>query len=418
MKNHLTLCVSSSISIYKSLDLLSLLKKNNIDSQIILSQRAKKMISPILFRAINNNKVFDDDSEYRDSQSMVHIDIAKNSSLIVYYPASANLIGKLANGIADDLITTISLVAKCSKIIFPAMNPNMWHCSAVQANVKKLLDYGYRFVGPEEGKVACGDEGVGKLSSPENALQIIKKEHIAKNYSVFNTAKKGLEKNKQLFLNKRVIITAGGSIEDIDPVRYLSNKSSGRMGKALADYFIDQGALVTYLYGNISSPLPNCQCLSFSSTLDLLQLLEQNISQQEILIMAAAPADYRVGNSVNEKIKKKEKLILIPNPDILSHFKKHQLIKVGFAAETSTDEDENFAQKKLLEKNLDLIVLNRVGKDNKYQKVFGTDETNLKIISKDSNPKVSIERKEITKKEAAILIGDEILKIIKNVFCH
>ena len=416
MKNYLTLCVSSSISIYKSLDLLSLLKKKNIDSQVVLSQRAKKMISPMLFSAMSHHKVFDDSSEYRDGQSMAHIDIAKNSSLIVYYPASANLIGKLANGIADDLITTTSLVAKCAKVIFPAMNPNMWHHPAVQANVKKLSAYGYYFIGPEEGEVACGDEGLGKLSSPESALQIIKEQWTAKNYFVFNSAKKGLKKNKQLFLNKKVIITAGGSIEDIDPVRYLSNKSTGKMGKALADYFIAQGAIVTYLYGNISSPRPDCQCLSFSSTLDLLQLLEKNISQQEILIMAAAPADYRVENSASEKIKTKKKLTLtlIPNPDILSHFKKHQLVKVGFAAETSTDEAENFAQKKLLEKELDLIVLNQVGKDTKYQKVFGTDETNLKLISKDSNPKVSSERKEITKKEAAALIGDEILKIIKK----
>ncbi len=333
--------VSGGIACYKILDLVSLLKKKGYIVHVVMTHNATKFINPLTFRTISENPVltntFDD--------PLSHIDIPHSADVFLIAPASFNIIGKIANGIADDLLSTMISACTCRKIMAPAMNANMYNNPALQDNISILKKRGYEIIEPEEGLLACGYNGIGRLKNIEGIIN-----HI-------------LNDNDKPLLGKKVLITAGGTIEYIDPVRFISNKSSGRMGIALAQAAHNLGADVSLVYANVSVPLPdNINLFHVDSANSMLNVLRQKIDSFDILIMASAVSDFRVESVSTNKIKKKSGsliLKLIQNDDILKSLNKNKKQTfIGFSAETNNL--INNAKHKLVNKNLDLIIANDV----------------------------------------------------------
>lgn len=394
--------VASSISIYKSLEVLSLLKKAGHDIFPILTDHAAKLVAPALFTSLAGKNVERDMFTAAAQGEMNHIRLAKDASLFLICPATANLIAKLVAGFADDLLTTTLLCSEAPVLIAPAMNPTMWNQEVVQENVKLLKERGYAFVEPDEGLVACGDYGQGKLASVERitaaALRILSGQKQV-------TSKMDPPHSPPIskLRGKRVIVTAGGSQEPLDPVRVITNLSSGKMAFHLAEELRLAGAEVEYLYGHITSPLPNVKAqFYFSTALELKALLEKRIASADMLIMAAAPGDFRAERVFETKIKRDgEKTIrLIPNPDILASLPRRAgQVFVGFAAETD-DLIQNAADK-LKRKNLDLIVANTaVGKNASGETLVGMGEdfTEFTVLGAKG---VVVPKKTVPKSEAA-----------------
>lgn len=357
----ITLVVSSSISAYKSLDLLSLLQKNGHEISPLLSKTTQKWLSPTLFRALC--RPFTDFSALGFSKGMTHIALAKQSDLIVYVPATANTLYKLAHGGGQDVGSALFLAAKCAVMVCPAMNPVMWNHPNVQKNARILNDLGVFICGPDLGSSACQDWGVGKLLSVSNiATQI---ETILTSFQ-----------KKTRFFNTSILITSGGSQEKIDPVRVLSNISSGTMGSSLAQQAVQLGANVTYLQGRVSvAPPLGPRIISFQNNLDLQLALQKEIPHHQILIMCAAPCDWKIQNPSLTKLSKKENstLQLEKLPDILSILNKTpQQFFVGFALENNLQEPSIL--KKIQKKQLDLLVINTPDSLEKM-------DTNIQILS-------------------------------------
>lgn len=400
MKN-IVLGGCSSIALYKTLELVSLLKKNGYNVHPVLTPNASKLISPLLFSSLSGNEVFTGES-IENRQRMKHIDLAKEAHLIVVAPATANFLGKIANGIADDLLTTLILAATSPVLIAPAMNPEMWNKPQVRKNIAALKELGYIIIEPQEGVVACGDHGVGKLASVNSIFTTIQS-HLSENLPIPSCLK-----------DKRVIVTGGGSIEAIDPVRSIVNRSSGKMAVALINALIKKEAKVTFVYGRIDVPPPSdSKNIPFTSTLSLKEILENEIENTDILIMAAAPGDYRALNIKEQKIKTKQNisLELIPNPDILSSLppSKNRVV-VAFAAETENLIDN--AKEKLIKKNASLIVANDVsGISHSDRFGIGEDHTRFAVISKE---KIISELQTLTKKAAADVIIDSLESFLNN----
>lgn len=361
--------ISGGIAVYKICDVVSRLKKLNANIDIIMTKSAAEFVTPLTFQSLIQNYVVVDMFEQLKTWNIEHISLAQKSDLFLIAPATANIIGKIANGIADDMLSTTVMATTAPVLIAPAMNTKMYENMIVQDNILKLKKFGYKFIDPESGRLACGDIGKGKLASPENIVEKVVSE---------------LTKERDL-KNKKILITAGPTRESIDPVRYITNRSSGKMGYSIAKEAVKRGALVTLISGPTNMEVPQGieKFIPIESALDMYNTVMENINDNNIMIGCAAVADYKPKNKSLQKIKKSDNdlsLELDRNYDILKEIGKikNDKILVGFAAETN-DLIEN-AKGKIEKKNLDFIVANDLTLDGAG---FGVDTNIVKIIDKD-----------------------------------
>lgn len=386
------LAVSGSIAAYKIASLASALKKLHANVQILMTKNAVNFINPITFESLTGNKCLVDTFDRNFQYSVEHVALAKQADVVLVAPASANVIGKIAHGIADDMLTTTVMACKCKKIIAPAMNTNMFDNPILQDNLKILEHYGYEVISPAVGYLACGDTGAGKMPEPELLLQYILRE-IA------------YEKDMQ---GKRVLVTAGPTQESIDPVRFITNHSTGKMGYAIAKMCMLRGAEVTLVSGPTSIAKPEfVHVVDVVTAKEMYEEVTKRAKDQDIIIKAAAVADYRPKSVSSEKMKKKDDDLAISmerTDDILKflgeHKKEHQFL-CGFSMETENMLENS--RKKLEKKNLDMIVANNLKVEGAG---FAGDTNVVTIIT--GQEEVSLGK--MTKEETALRILDEILK--------
>lgn len=364
--------VSGGIAAYKALDVISSLKKMNINVNVIMTKSALEFVTPLGFQSLSQNMVATDMFAEPKAWEIQHISLAKKADLMLIVPATANIIGKIANGIADDMLSTTIMATTAPVVFAPAMNTNMYKNPIVQENINKLKKLGYDFISPSSGRLACGDIGEGKLADTN---------------LISNIAASKLYDLKDM-KNKKVLITAGPTIAPIDPVRYITNRSTGKMGYALAEEARDRGAEVTLVSGptNISPPY-GVNFVTVKTNQDMYEKVLELFPHQDIVIKSAAVADYKPETYSPKKIKKKDSslvLSLIKDNDILKklgEIKRHQLL-IGFAAE-SNDLIEN-AKSKLINKNLDFIVANDISGTDVG---FASDENKVIILNKNGTSK-------------------------------
>ncbi|MGL4738161.1 MAG: bifunctional phosphopantothenoylcysteine decarboxylase/phosphopantothenate--cysteine ligase CoaBC [Cellulosilyticaceae bacterium] len=348
MKKHVLLGVTGGIAVYKILDVASKLRKLGYEMNTIMTDNACEFVKPLSFETITNNYVVTDTFARPHKWEVEHIALAKRTDLMLIAPATANIIGKIAHGIADDMLSTTVMAARCPVVIAPAMNTAMYENPIVQENIAYLKSKGYLFIEPDSGWLACGDLGSGKLPSPDVIVA-----HVTKL----------LEEEKDL-LGKRVLITAGPTVEAIDPMRYITNHSSGKMGYAIAERAAKRGAEVVLVSGPTQLDCPSgVTRIDVKSARDMYKAVHEQFDKADIVIKTAAVADYRPANESVHKIKKDGGVLsldLVPNPDILSSLGecKADKILVGFAAET--DDVIEYAKQKIQKKNLDFIVANNI----------------------------------------------------------
>ncbi len=386
------LAVSGSIAAYKIASLASALKKLHANVQVLMTKNAVNFINPITFESLTGNKCLVDTYDRNFQYSVEHVALAKQADVVLVAPASANVIGKIAHGIADDMLTTTVMACKCKKIIAPAMNTNMFDNPILQDNLKILEHYGYEVISPAVGYLACGDTGAGKMPEPELLLQYILRE-IA------------YEKDMQ---GKRVLVTAGPTQESIDPVRFITNHSTGKMGYAIAKMCMLRGAEVTLVSGPTSIAKPEfVHVVDVVTAKEMYEEVTKRAKDQDIIIKAAAVADYRPKSVSSEKMKKKDDDLAISmerTDDILKflgeHKKEHQFL-CGFSMETENMLENS--RKKLEKKNLDMIVANNLKVEGAG---FAGDTNVVTIIT--GQEEVSLGK--MTKEETALRILDEILK--------
>lgn len=391
------LCVTGGIAVYKAVALTSKLTQAGVQVKVILSESAAKFVTPLTFQALSRNDVFMDTFDEKNPKVIAHIDLADWADLVLIAPATANIIGKMANGIADNMITTTLLAATSPVWIAPAMNVHMYDHPAVKRNIETLYGFGYQFIEPSEGYLACGYVGKGRLEEPEKIIEIMER--------FFTPARTKL-------VGKRIIVTAGPTREKIDPVRYITNHSTGKMGYAIAEQAVKMGADVTLVSGPVSLEAPKgVHLIQVESADDMYHAVFEHYSKADIVIKTAAVADYRPKYSFDEKVKKKpgeEVLELERTKDILFELgkkKKHQVL-VGFAAETNKVEE--YAKGKLEKKNADMIVANNVKAEGAG---FGTDTNIVTIFKKDGAP---LELPLMSKQEVAKRILIEASEILKG----
>ena len=356
--------ISGGIACYKVCDVVSRLKKLNSDVDVIMTKSAVEFVSPLTFQTLSQNFVYVDMFKEPKTFEVEHISLAKKADIVLIAPATGNIIGKIASGIADDMLTTVIMATRAKVIFAPAMNTNMYTNPIVQGNIKKLSKLGYEFIKPGKGRLACGDYGEGKMAEPE----------IIVDYILNSFHKDDLK-------DKKIVITAGPTIEPLDPVRYMTNFSSGKMGYALAEEAKKRGGEVVLITGPVNlTPPYGVEIIKINTTIEMLNAVEKNFGDCDILIKAAAPLDYRPETVSKDKIKKNGEslqLKFVPNPDIAAHFgklKRNQII-VGFAAETNNVIE--YAKGKLKKKNFDFIVVNDISKDGAG---FRTDTNIVSII--------------------------------------
>lgn len=388
---YVILGVTGSIAAYKAAALASALKKLRCDVQVIMTKNAQHFIHPVTFETLTGRKCLTDTFDRNFSFEVEHISVAKRADLALIAPASANVIGKLAGGIADDMLTTTLLACTCRKLISPAMNTAMYENPALQNNLNTLRSYGYEIIEPASGHLACGDTGRGKMPEPEVLLSYILKE-IA--------CKKDLS-------GKKVLVTAGPTQEAIDPVRVITNHSTGRMGYALARAAMLRGADVTLVSGPVSlAPPPFVTVVPVRSADDMFQAVTAVSDQQDIIIKAAAVADYTPVFVSGEKVKKKDGDMNIPlkrTEDILKYLGEHRRegqFLCGFSMETEHMIENS--QKKLFSKHVDMIAANNL---KTVGAGFGTDTNVVTLITRDNIEELPI----MTKDETAHVILDRIL---------
>ena len=386
------LAVSGSIAAYKIASLASALKKLHANVQVLMTKNAVNFINPITFESLTGNKCLVDTFDRNFQYSVEHVALAKQADVVLVAPASANVIGKIAHGIADDMLTTTVMACKCKKIIAPAMNTNMFDNPILQDNLKILEHYGYEVISPAVGYLACGDTGAGKMPEPELQLQYILRE-IA------------YEKDMK---GKRVLVTAGPTQESIDPVRFITNHSTGKMGYAIAKMCMLRGAEVTLVSGPTSIAKPEfVHVVDVVTAKEMYEEVTKRAKDQDIIIKAAAVADYRPKSVSSEKMKKKDDDLAISmerTDDILKflgeHKKEHQFL-CGFSMETENMLENS--RKKLEKKHLDMIVANNLKVEGAG---FAGDTNVVTIIT--GQEEVSLGK--MTKEETALRILDEILK--------
>ena len=395
MKNIL-IGVTGGIAAYKSAGIISLLKKKGYNVKVVMTENATKIIGPLTLETLSRNRIYVDMCDSNPHYEVEHISLADWADVVLIAPATYNIIGKVANGIADDMLTTILSAVSVRKPVFfaLAMNVNMYENPILKENINKLSSFGYRFIDAEEGLLACNYSAKGRMSEPENIVNEIERYSIFSKFENSDTALKG----------KKILITSGRTKENIDPVRYLSNNSSGKMGYSLAKAATDLGAEVTLISGPTDLKVPNGlrNFISVESALEMYEKVKEYFEDTDIFIACAAVADYRAKEYKKEKIKKSDSdlvIELVRNPDILLEMskKKEKQLLVGFAAETN-DIREN-ALKKLKKKNLDIIVANNAS-------VMGSDENVIEIIKKD---RTSVEISQKSKMELAYDILSEVI---------
>lgn len=390
--------VSGGIAVYKVCDVVSRLKKLNANVHLIMTKSATEFVTPLTFQSLSQNYVVKDMFEEPKTWDVEHISLAKKADVFLIAPATANVIGKVANGICDDMLTTTVMATTGKILIAPAMNTNMYKNPILQRNINTLKELGYNFVDPESGRLACGDIGEGKLASPE----------------VIVDAVIGLLTNEDKDLQgKKIMITAGPTVESIDPVRYLTNRSTGKMGYAIAKVAASRGADVTLISGptNITPPSNIKKIIKTQSAEDMYNAIIDNFDENQVIIKTAAVADYKPKTYSDKKIKKSDDDLVIElgrNKDIayeLGKIKKDKIL-VGFAAETN-DLIEN-AKTKVKKKNLDFIVANDLTQEGAG---FGTDTNIVKIIDREGNINKYPQMK---KDEVANIILDKVKSLLEN----
>lgn len=359
--------VSGGIAVYKALDVISRLKKKGIEVKVIMTKSATEFVTPLSFQSLSENPVVIDMFDEPKAWEIQHISLAKWADLVVVVPATANIIGKVANGIADDMLSTTIMATKAKVIFCPAMNTNMYENKIVQKNMATLKDLGYGFINPASGRLACGDIGRGKLENTEIiAEKIIKK----------------LSSKSRDFEGKNVLVTAGPTIVPIDPVRYLTNRSTGKMGYEIAKEARDRGANVTLISGPTSLDIPTgVNFIKVNTNEEMLNAVLDNFNDSNIVVKSAAVADFNVKEYSKEKIKKTDSNLVIElerDKDILETLGKQKTnqIIVGFAAESS-NVIEN-AKAKLKRKNINYIVANDITSNDTG---FASDDNKVTIIS-------------------------------------
>ena len=398
LKNReIILGVTGGIAAYKSVELLRELTRKGVNVHVVMTQNAQQFITPLTFQTLSGNPVLRDMFQLLEGSKIGHVALADIADLMVICPATANIMGKIANGIADDFLTTMVMTTKVPVLLSPSMNVNMWQSSLVQNNVERLKAHGYQFVDPIEGDLACGSVGKGKLADIEEIVEKIE--------DIFT--------KKDLF-HQRVLVTAGPTLEPIDPVRYITNRSSGKMGFALAKIARRRGAEVTLITGpnSLSLPRRDIPRIMVNDAREMHEAVLHHFEDSHIVIMAAAVADFRPRDILTEKITKRKNgtylLEMDKNPDILKELgeKRHNHILVGFAAETSGLMEN--AEVKLKEKNLDIIVANDVTQPGAG---FGVDTNIVKIL--DAAGKVK-KIPLLSKDEVANIILDQVVKLVKK----
>lgn len=390
--------VSGGIAAYKACDVVSRLKKLNANVHVIMTKSATEFVTPLTFQSLSQNYVVSDMFEEPKTWDVEHISLAKKADVFLIAPATANVIGKVANGICDDMLTTTVMATTGKVLIAPAMNTNMYKNPILQRNINILKELGYNFVNPESGRLACGDMGEGKLASPEIIVNAV--------IDLLNNREKDLQ-------GKKIMITAGPTVESIDPVRYLTNRSTGKMGYAIAKMAADRGADVTLVSGptNITPPANLKKLIKIQSAEEMYNAIINNFDENQVIIKSAAVADYKPKTYSNKKIKKSNDDLVIEldrNKDIayeLGKIKKDKIL-VGFAAETN-DLIEN-AKGKVNKKNLDFIVANDLTEEGAG---FGTDTNIVKIIDKEGNISKYPQMK---KDEVANVILDKVKSLLEK----
>ena len=387
--------VSGGIAVYKTLDVVSRLRKLGVNVNVIMTKSATEFVTPLSFQSLSQNYVVCDMFEDPKTWDVEHISLAKRADVFLIAPATANVIGKIANGIADDMLTTTVMATKAKVLIAPAMNTNMYENPILQRNINTLKELGYNFVEPESGRLACGDTGKGKLASPE---------------TIVDEVVKLLSKGQDL-KGKSIIVTAGPTVESIDPMRYITNRSTGKMGYSIAKEAIERGADVTLITGptNLTPPQNLKKLVKIESAKDMYEAVLANLDENDVGIKSAAVADYKPKNYSNKKIKKSDDDLVIEldrNKDIAQEIGKikNNKILVGFAAETN-DLIEN-ASLKIKKKNIDFIVANDLTKEGAG---FGVDTNIVKIIDKEGN---ITEYPKMKKEEVANIILDKIKELL------
>lgn len=386
--------VTGGIAVYKACELLRLLQKRGIDVFVVMTQNACRFVAPLTFETLSGHPVAVDTFDRPQTWEVEHIALAKRADLFLIAPATANIMGKMACGIADDMLSTTVMATRAPVLVAPAMNTGMWENAAVQQNVKTLRARGVEIVAPVSGHLACGDSGAGKLEDVEV---------IAERACELLFAKKDME-------GLRVMVTAGPSREALDPVRYISNRSSGKMGYAIAQAAQKRGAEVTLLSGPVAIEAPlGVKLVPFTTTQELLDRASELAREQDLLIQAAAPADYRAKEVAPQKIKKQGgepmTFTLVENPDVaatLGKAKRSGQVFVGFAAETN--DVLAHAKDKLARKNLDMIVANDVTRPGAG---FDVDTNIVTLITKDGQEALPM----MSKAEVAQRILDRALAL-------
>ena len=383
--------VTGSIAAYKIASLASALKKRHADVHVLMTENATNFINPITFETLTGNNCLVDTFDRNFQFQVEHISIAKKADLVMIAPASANVIGKLAHGIADDMLTTTIMACKCKKFISPAMNTNMFENPVVQDNLKILEHYGYEVIAPASGYLACGDTGAGKMPEPETLLDYIEREIAC-------------EKDLK---GKKILVTAGPTQEAIDPVRYITNHSSGKMGYAIAKTAMLRGADVTLVSGCTAIEPPMfVNLVPVVTAKDMYEAVTSISNEQDIIIKAAAVADYRPANVSDEKVKKREGQMSIElerTDDILKYLGEHKptgQFLCGFSMETQNVIENSRA--KLVKKNLDMVAANNVKVEGAG---FQGDTNVLTLITREEEISLPL----MTKEGAAGRLLDKIL---------
>lgn len=396
------LCVTGGIAVFKAAALTSKLTQAGSTVKVMMTQSAKEFVTPLTFQSLSRQPVYDDTFDEKDPSGVAHIDLADWPDFIIIAPATANMLGKLANGIADDMISTTLLATTAPIYIAPAMNVHMYDHPAVLKNIETLTFFGYHFIEPNEGYLACGYVGKGRLAEPDEIITYLEKK---------------IEGNQnKLLAGKNILITAGPTQEKIDPVRYFTNHSSGKMGYALAEVGVKLGANVTLISGPTTLSTPKgVSRIDVVSAEDMYQAVIARFEQSNIVIKSAAVADYRPRNIFDEKRKKQPGDWVIEmerTKDILATIgeKKQDQYLVGFAAET--EKVEEYAISKLKRKNLDMIVANNIAEEGAG---FKGDTNRVMIVHKNGRKKLL---PLLSKKEVAKEIYDEIVQSLEGSSCH
>ncbi|MBR0104392.1 MAG: bifunctional phosphopantothenoylcysteine decarboxylase/phosphopantothenate--cysteine ligase CoaBC [Firmicutes bacterium] len=386
--------VTGSIAAYKMANLASMLIKLNCDVHVLMTKNATNFINPITFETLTRNKCIVDTFDREFEFDVKHISLAQKADVFMIAPASANIIGKMANGIADDMLSTTVLAAECPKIVSPAMNTHMFDNRIVQDNMKKLEDYGFIIIPPDSGVLACRDVGRGKLPSENVLLEYILKE---------------IQCEKDL-VGKKILVTAGPTRESIDPVRYITNHSTGKMGYAIAKMAMRRGADVTLVSGPADLEPPMfMEFVPIESAEDMFREVTKRSDSCDIIIKAAAVADFTPETVSDEKIKKKEGGMTIPlkrTKDILKYLGEHKKegqLLCGFAMETSNLVEN--ARKKLDSKNVDMIAGNSLRDTGAG---FGTDTNKITLVTRDGLTELPL----ISKEEVADVILDKLIEML------